>query len=110
MSFRPLNNTEIAALQNQGCFSSDWSKISVADQFTTDNIHQVRFLGEVKLGGLNGEKSGLFNCKISHCEIGDDVLIDNVHLVENYQISGWSYHRECGYNYCKWGLIFWEWC
>ncbi|MCK5135579.1 MAG: DUF4954 family protein [Bacteroidales bacterium] len=95
MNFRSLGNSEIAALQNQGCFSSEWSKISVSEKFSTDHIRNVRFLGEVKIGKLGGEivtgeenkrVSGLFNCKIINCEIGDDVLIDNVHLIQNYRI------------------------
>ncbi|MCK5693229.1 MAG: DUF4954 family protein [Bacteroidales bacterium] len=95
MSHRPLNNSEITALQNQGCFSSDWSKIKVSDPFSTDAIHQVRFMGSVKLGKLggplktkNGEirTSGLYSCKIDNCEIGNDVLLDNVQLVKNYRI------------------------
>ncbi len=96
MNYRPLNNSEITALKDQGCFSSKWSTISVADQFSTDHIRNVRFLGEVKLGKLGGEItssegevkiSGLFNCKINNCEIGNDVLIDNVSLVQNYHIG-----------------------
>ena len=95
MSYRPLSNSEITALQNQGCFSSDWSKIEVTDSFSTESIHQVRFMGNVKLGKLggalktkNGESltSGLYSCKINNCEIGDDVLLDNVQQVKNYRI------------------------
>jgi len=95
MSHRPLNSSEITALENQGCFSSDWSKIGVTDLFSTASVFHVRFMGEIKLGRLgeqvktkNGEikTSGLYNCKIDNCEIGNDVLIDNVHLVKNYRI------------------------
>lgn len=95
MSHRSLNNSEKTALQNQGCFSSDWSKIEVTDSFSTDFVHQVRFMGTVKLGSLGGtvmtskgesSTSGLYNCKIENCEIGNDVLLDNVQLVKNYKI------------------------
>ncbi|MCK4992376.1 MAG: DUF4954 family protein, partial [Bacteroidales bacterium] len=82
MNYRPLDNSEITALKNQGCFSSDWSNITVAEDFSTDHIQGVRFLGNVKIGLV----SGLFNSKIKNCEVGDDVVIDNVHLVENYRI------------------------
>jgi len=95
MKHRPLNESEITALQNQGCFSSDWSGISVTDPFSTENIHHTRFLGRVRLGHLGGSittgegesrPSGLYNCTIESCEIGNDVLIDNVHLLKNYRI------------------------
>jgi len=95
MSHRALTTSEKTALQNQGCFSSDWSKIKVSESFSTDSIHQVRFMGNVKLGKLGGTlttskgeslTSGLYSCKIDNCEIGDDVLLDNVQLVKNYRI------------------------
>ncbi len=96
MSFRPLTHSEITALENQGCYSSDWLKIGVSDPFSTDHIHFVRFLGEVKIGKLGGEiistagehrTSGLFNSKIEQCEIGDDVLMDHVQLIRNYRVQ-----------------------
>ena len=80
---RSLNNSEITALQNQGCFSRDWSRIKVTDSFSTGDIHNVRFQGDIKLGKV----SGLFNSSIKNCEIGNDVLIDNVYQVQNYRIS-----------------------
>jgi hypothetical protein len=96
MSYRSLNNSEIAALQSQGCFSSDWSKVSVSENFSSDHIHNVRFLGEVKIGKLGGDiitdneekrVSGLFNCKINSCELGNDILIENVHEIKNYHVK-----------------------
>jgi NDP-sugar pyrophosphorylase family protein len=96
MSYRQLSNLEKTALQNQGCFSSDWSKIEVSESFSTDTIQQVRFMGNVKLGKLGGPlqtksgetlTSGLYSCKIDNCEIGDDVLLDGVQLVKNYKIK-----------------------
>jgi len=96
MSKRTLSPSEITALKNQGCFSSDWSLIQVRDPFLTDFIHHVRFLGEVKLGKLGGifktgsgeqKTSGLYNSKIEQCELGDDVLIDQVQLLRNYRVE-----------------------
>jgi NDP-sugar pyrophosphorylase family protein len=52
-------------------------------------------MGTVKLGSLGGtvmtskgesSTSGLYNCKIENCEIGNDVLLDNVQLVKNYKV------------------------
>ena len=80
---RSINDSEITALRNQGCFSSDWTGIKVSDGFSTAHIHNVRFQGDIKLGKV----SGLFNCSIKNCEIGNDVLIDNVHQIQNYRIN-----------------------
>ncbi len=96
MKYRPLDNLEIAALEHQGCFSSGWSGISVPDNFSTRHVHSVRFSGVVKIGKLGGEirtaegevkASGLFNSRIENCEIGDDVLVDNVRLLKNYRVG-----------------------
>jgi len=96
MSYRPLKDAEITALQDQGCFSPDWSNIQVKDPFSLAHVHHVRFLGEVKVGILgrpitlaSGEKktSRLFNTKIVQCTLGDDVLLDNVQMIRNYQLG-----------------------
>jgi len=96
MSYRPLRSSEITALEKQGCFSLDWSKIEVKDPFSLTHVHHVRFLGEVKVGILgrpitlaSGEQktSRLFNSKIVQCELGDDVLLDNVQMIRNYRIG-----------------------
>lgn len=96
MSYRPLKSSEITALQQQGCFSSDWSKIRVTDPFITDSVFHVRFSGQVSLGKLGGpikshdgeiKTSGLYSCHIDSCEIGSDVLIDSVQLIKNYRIN-----------------------
>ncbi len=47
---RQLTINEIMALERQGCRCKDWQHISVADGFTTDNIYNVRFEGEIRLG------------------------------------------------------------
>ena len=82
MKFRHLDNSEISTLRNQDCDSSDWKQIRVSDKFSPGRVQNVRFAGEVKIG----EVSGLYHSKISNCEIGDDVLIDEVHLIQNYRI------------------------
>jgi NDP-sugar pyrophosphorylase family protein len=80
---RSLKDSEITALKNQGCFSDDWSGIEVADSFSTTDIHQVRFQGDIKLGKV----SGLYNCSLRDSEVGNDVLMENVHQVRNYRIG-----------------------
>ena len=80
---RSINDSEKTALQNQGCFSKDWSKVQVSDSFSTENIHHVRFQGEITMGKV----SGLFNSSLENCEIGNEVLIDNAKKVKNYRIS-----------------------
>jgi carbonic anhydrase/acetyltransferase-like protein (isoleucine patch superfamily) len=80
---RSLTDTEITALQNQGCVSQDWSGIQVSDDFSSDLIHQVRFQGKVTLG----KTRGIFNSSIHNCEIGNDVYIGNVAKLQHYRIG-----------------------
>lgn len=97
MSYRKLSHEEIQSLQQQGCTADNWDNISVAKNFTTNNIHQVNFSGEIKLGVLQGEfqlpggyikHSGLRNANIHNCIIGNNVLIENVqNYIANYIIG-----------------------
>ena len=82
-TLRPLTETEITALQSQGCYSLDWSGVQVSADFSSDNIHRVGFQGKIKLGKVRG----LFNSSINNCEIGNDVFIDNVPKLQNYRIG-----------------------
>ena len=50
MSYRELSKSEIKALENNGCISTDWKKVKVKDSFTTDNIKNSTFDGDVELG------------------------------------------------------------
>ena len=95
MKTRTLTEKEIAALEQQGCSSSNWSDITVAENFLHGVVQNVHFSGVVSLGRLGGEiqtrsgemkKSGLYNSRIENCEIGDEVLIRDVGLVKNYRI------------------------
>ena len=50
MSYRNLSINEITELEEQGCRCASWQHIWVAEDFTTDNIRNVRFDGEIRLG------------------------------------------------------------
>lgn len=50
MEYRNLTINEITELGEHGCRCSSWQQIWVADGFTTDNIYNVRFEGEIRLG------------------------------------------------------------
>ena len=90
MEYRSLTNTEIISLENQGCFCKDWSSIQVSESFITDNIHQIRLEGEVKLGLLKDRPSGpsgLYSSFLKDCEVGDQVYISQVGRLEGYIIE-----------------------
>ncbi len=84
---RKLRESEIAALKAQGCMAEDWQNISVADDFTTEHIHQTSFYGEVTLGTFRKtmavsdgfvKHTGIRRSTLRNCIIGDDCLIEDV--------------------------------
>jgi hypothetical protein len=96
MGFRKLEDSEITALEKQGCTASDWSKLQAAEPLLVERIRNVRFSGKVSIGRLDkniafpggAEKpAGLYNCSIHNCSFGDNVFVRNVSSLANYDIA-----------------------
>lgn len=96
MGYRVLTKQEIDALCQQGCQADNWADVSVKDGFRTGNIRNITFSGKIRLGvfdeNIEVEKgfyrpAGLYDCKINHCDIGDNVFISDTGLVSNYVIE-----------------------
>lgn len=96
MSYRNLTDNEIAALKQQGCFSVNWANIVVKDGFLVDTIANVQFAGKIKLGSFKGKvelekgiskPSGIKNCYIENCAIGDNVYLSNIGSLVNYNVE-----------------------
>lgn len=96
-NYRSLTEQEIAKLDKNNCFCSDWNLIKVKDGFNPKFVKNALFSGNVKLGifekcfelegGLK-KHSGIFKANIHNCEIGDNVLIENIHdYIANYIIE-----------------------
>jgi carbonic anhydrase/acetyltransferase-like protein (isoleucine patch superfamily) len=90
MTYRPLSETEIIQLRENGCQSGDWQRIRIRDPFDASRIQNVVFSGDVFLGVFRktyenkaGVKtpSGLYDVKIHNCSVGNECLI---HKVNNY--------------------------
>ena len=100
-AYRGLTITEIEQLKQQNCMADDWSAISVTKDFIPDHICHTRFSGQIKLGAFKKEfmldgglkkHSGLRHVTLHNCEIGDDVLIENVpNYIANYRIGNDSF-------------------
>ncbi len=96
MTYRPLTESEIHELNNQGCICADWNKVQVETGFSSKYIYQTRFEGEVKIGRLDGAEveangmsrsSGIYFCTIKNCVISGDVYFSKVGLMEGYSID-----------------------
>ncbi|MBS1271569.1 MAG: hypothetical protein MAGBODY4_00701 [Candidatus Marinimicrobia bacterium] len=96
MSYRQLTDNEITILEKQGCEAENWNNVLVTDPFHSGRYRQVRFSGEVKIDTSDGTlflhdsvpvDTGIHQCHIHNCTIGENVYISNVGLLANYSIG-----------------------
>lgn len=98
---RNLSQHEIDSLLVNGCVAEDWTQIFVSEKFSTKHIHHTRFSGRITMGcfesvftlegGLR-RHSGIRFATLHNCEVGDNVLIENVaNHISNYRIGNDCY-------------------
>lgn len=97
MSYRHLTFAEITTLENQLCKAQEWSRVMVTEGFSTENIHNVRFSGDVRLGVFKREftlaggitrPAGVRHATLHNVVVGDNCSIDNIHnYIANYTID-----------------------
>lgn len=87
MTYRPITTAEIAALESDGCRCSDWSKITVADNFTPGSCLRTHFEGTCRLDALTGTvvsaegfrlQAGLYDATLRDCTVGTGTRISRV--------------------------------
>ncbi len=93
INYRMLTAYEIEVLVRNRNTSDDWNKILVSDAFNAELVKNCKFYGLVRIGKLEPlcmEFSdmkytvGLYNSIIISCDIGDNVVIDNVNHLSHY--------------------------
>ena len=91
-----LNQSQISALIQQGCNSSDWSNVILAEQCEPDRFRNVTFIGNVSVGNNNGTiqsdgidlPCGIYNATLANCTVGNGVRISNIgSVVSNCTIN-----------------------
>ncbi|RXK85351.1 DUF4954 family protein [Filimonas effusa] len=96
ISYRQLKAYEIELLVRNGNTSDDWNKILVSDAFNPALVKGCKFYGLVRIGKLESyclEFSdlkvavGLYNSIIISCDLGDNVVIDNVNYLSHYIVG-----------------------
>lgn len=95
--YRSLSTKEIDTLISQGCAADNWENITVHKNFTTNYIKHASFSGKIKLGVFEGEfelagglkkHSGINHACLHNCELGNNVLIENIqNYIANYRIG-----------------------
>ncbi|MBD3244211.1 MAG: DUF4954 family protein [Chitinivibrionales bacterium] len=96
MAERQLTPDEIAALQGQGCTADDWSGVVTTAPVDTRRLRNVQFSGTVRLGAFSAvlvaddgvpRPSGLYDCSLHDCRVGDDTYIRNVGVMARYDVG-----------------------
>jgi hypothetical protein len=92
-TYRQLTAKEIEILVRNRNQSDDWNKILVADAFDPELVKNCKFFGLIRIGKLEAffleyhnlrMAVGLYNSTIISCDIGDNVVVDNVNYLSHY--------------------------
>lgn len=75
---RHISEVEIAALKERGCWAEAWERVLVAEDFSPEQLRNVRFEGDVTIGS----RSLISYSKIRNYSIGDNCYIDSVLRLE----------------------------
>lgn len=100
-TYRNLTEKEIATLTVYGCSSENWGTVKVTENFNAAYVANVHFSGNINMGtfehtfelagGLK-KHSGIYNCTLHNCTVGNNVFIDKIHnYVANYTIGDETY-------------------
>jgi len=93
IKYRQLTPAEIKILERNANSSDNWTKVEVADAFNPTLVKNCAFYGLVRIGKLEPcfvefntlrMPVGLYNSTIISCDIGDNVVIDNVNFMSHY--------------------------
>ncbi len=95
-TYRLLTAPEIEILTRQGCSAANWNNIQVCAEFIPENIKNVHFSGNIRIGDNSGtvefaggitRSCGIYNATIHNCTIGNHVYISQVsNYLANYDI------------------------
>ncbi len=94
--YRKLTAYEMEVLVRNGNTSDNWEKVHVSDAFNPELVQHCKFYGLVRIGKLEPfflefnnlrMPAGLYNSTIISCDIGDNVVIDNVNFLGHYIIG-----------------------
>ncbi|MFM8806345.1 MAG: DUF4954 family protein, partial [Sphingomonadales bacterium] len=94
--YRKLNAKEIQILQKNDNSADDWNHVEVADPFDARLIKRCSFFGRIRIGVLqpffhefNNLRMpvGIYNSTIISCDLGDNVVIDQVSFMSHYIVG-----------------------
>ncbi len=96
MEFKTLTSEQIEQLKQQGCRAENWGTIKIHPETDLTRIWNVTFKGTVTIGRLSGtlevesgrtEACGLYHAVLDSVQIGNQVYLNQVGLLKNYQLG-----------------------
>lgn len=94
---RPLTQTEISRLEDQGCTAEDWTRVIISDEQSLKYIRGARFSGDISIGSFHKsfempggihKHTGIFHATLHNVNVGNDCCIENIkNYIANYDIS-----------------------
>lgn len=93
IKYHKLTPAEIKILERNDNSSDNWNNVLVSDAFNPQLVKNCSFFGLVRIGKLEPYFAefnnlrlpiGLYNSTIISCDIGDNVVIDNVNFMSHY--------------------------
>ena len=94
--YRHLKLNEVEELKKNGNNADDWDLVMVTGNFLPELVHHCNFFGMVRIGILEPyylefhnlrRPVGLYYSNIISCDIGNNVVIDNVSYLSHYIIG-----------------------
>jgi len=94
--YRQLTAFEIESLVRNRNTSDDWNNILVSNAFDSELVKNCQFHGLVRIGKLQRFyleyhnlrlPVGLYNSTIISCDLGDNVVIENVNYISHYIVG-----------------------
>jgi hypothetical protein len=94
--YRQLTAFEIESLVRNRNTSDDWNNILVSNAFDPELVKNCQFHGLVRIGKLERFyleyhnlrlPVGLYNSTIISCDLGDNVIIENVNYISHYIVG-----------------------
>lgn len=94
--FRTLTAKEIKQLVANGNSSDNWKNLLVTNGFDCSLVQQCKFYGLIRIGKMEPFylefhdirlPVGLYNSSIISCDLGDNVVINNVNYLSHYIIG-----------------------
>ena len=112
---RELTKQEIAIMEGRGCRADDWSLVQVAEDFDPFRVRRTHFAGSCVLGRFHGEvevmpgmclPTGIYDCTLIDCQVGNDCLLENVRFATHVVIERESVLFDIGSITCSGAATF----